>query len=141
MDMIKKRIALLVVLLACLCVLAFVPFDLRIAPAHTFKIIDSENTPIGNAVIRQTWYQYSLGVSGEEEFTSNLSGIVNIPLRSVETSWFKLLKGAYKQFSELGIHAGYFSDESISVVSNNYKKLWIYKNDIPINGEVQLNKL
>lgn len=38
------------------------PFNLVIAKAHKFQVVDINGKPVTTASIEQTWYQYALGI-------------------------------------------------------------------------------
>jgi hypothetical protein len=96
-----------------------VPFNLTMAPLRHLTIVDNYDKPITSAIIRQVWYQYALGIRGEERFIANSEGKALLPNRTVRTSLYSLLRGAFHKFSEVGIHASYTSSEYVSIRTDN----------------------
>lgn len=92
-----------------------IPFNLTVAPSRHLKVIDINGKPISGAIVDQTWDQYSLGLGGSQRFLTNSEGAVELPRRGISTTILSLLRGAVHEFQSVGIHASYFSDESISV--------------------------
>jgi hypothetical protein len=103
-----KRIYWLATFLCMLILLSLHPFELEMAPQRQFQIVDDHDRPLGSAVGRQSWDQYSLGEHGEIEITADSSGKVLLPARVIRTSVLSLLKRAVREFREVGIHAGEF---------------------------------
>ena len=103
-----------------------IPFELVIAPERKFRVIDSNSNPISDAVVRQIWHQYSLGIRGQIDLRSNLKGEVFLQRRAVRTSLITLIWGGIKEYKELGIHASVGSWESIGIFVNGIKDKWIH---------------
>lgn len=117
----KIKLCLYVTALMLLVVLAFSPFDLQMAPLRHFQIMDVQGHPLGGAIVRQVWYQYSLGEQGEVELKTDTEGDVSLPARAIRTSIFSLLKGAMREIREVGIHgASFLSDETITIIADGF---------------------
>jgi len=116
---------LVVVLLVILLVLC-IPFDLVMAPKREFRIIDSNGNSITDAVVRQIWHQYSLGIREQIDLRPNLKGEVLLQRRVVKTNLITLIYGGIKQYKELGIHASVGSWESIGIFVNGLQDKWIH---------------
>jgi hypothetical protein len=111
-----KKIYWFAAVLGVSILLSLLPFELEMAPQRQFQIVDDHDRPLGPAVIRQIWYQYSLGERGEIETMADVSGKVLLPARVVRTSVLSLLIGAVREFREVGIHgASFISDDNIIV--------------------------
>ena len=111
-----KRIYWLAAFLCMLIVFSLLPFDLEMAPPRHFQIVDKHDRPLGSAVVRQFWDQYSLGEHGEIEIKADSSGKVLLPARVVRTSAFSLFKGVVREFREVGIHGtSFISDDNVIV--------------------------
>ena len=117
------------VIIIIISTLLFIPFNLSISPKRSLTIKDINGNLIEGAVVRQVWYQYSLNIKGEEDFITNSNGIVNIPNRNVRTTIFNLVLGAFNNFRQYFINAGYTSHESIGVFANGYTEKWIHNPD------------
>jgi len=115
----------LIVAAACI-VLMLIPFKLTLAPERNIKVLNTNEKPIKEATVRQVWYQYSLGVKGEEDFQTNSDGVVNLPKREVRTNIVKLCFGALNNFRKYFINAGYGSKESIGVFAKGYPDEWLH---------------
>ena len=114
-------------IIAAVCiVLMSIPFKLTLAPERNIKVLDANEKEIKEATVRQIWYQYSLGVKGEEDFITNSDGVVNLPKREVRTNLFKLCIGALNNFRKYYINAGYGSMESIGVFATGYSDEWLH---------------
>jgi len=103
-----------------------VPFELVIAPERELQIMDEAGKPVPKAVVRQIWYQYSLGIRGQEDFTSTPTGSVFLPKRSAHTRLLSLGIGALRQFQRHFIHAGYGSHETMVVSAKDHANYFIY---------------
>jgi hypothetical protein len=115
-----------VIIAAGCLVLMFIPFKLTLAPARSIKVVDSNGTPIDGAIVRQVWYQYSLGVKGEEDFRTNGDGVANLPKRDVRANIVKLCLGALDNFRKYFVNAGYGSKESIGIFAEEFSDKWFH---------------
>ena len=115
----------LIVAAVCI-VLVLIPFKLTLAPERKITVLDTNEKPIREAIVRQVWYQYSLGVKGEEDFQTNSEGLVNLPKREVSTNIVKLFFGALNNFRKYFINAGYGSKESIGIFAKGYPDKWFH---------------
>lgn len=98
-----------------LLLLINIPFDLTIAPSRHLTVVDMNGNPIADAMVDQIWDQYALGEGGTQRFITDSEGKVTLPKREVRTNIKSLLKGAAREFEAVGIHASYFSHESVAV--------------------------
>jgi len=114
-------LVLLVLLLAL-----YIPFDLVMAPKREFRIIESNGNPITEAVVRQIWHQYSLGIRGQIDLRPNSKGEVLLQERAVQTNLITLICAGIKQYKEVGIHASVGSWESIGIFVNGLQDKWIH---------------
>jgi hypothetical protein len=121
----NTRFLALPIAAACM-VLILMPFKLTLHPARMIKVVDSKGTAIDGAIVRQVWYQYSLGVKGEEDFRTDPGGFVNLPKRAVGTNIAKLCLGALKNFRKYFVNAGYGSRESIGIFAEGYSDKWFH---------------
>lgn len=117
-----------------------VPFDLVIAPARKFQVVDENKKLIKKFSVRQHWYQSSLDFSGDTDVIIIKDGKVEFPKRSVKTNLVSLIVGAINQFSSVGIHASYTSNESIGIFDSGYTDKWLYNGKGLEAGFVVLNK-
>lgn len=114
-------------IVAATCIfITLIPFKITVAPERNIRIQNTNEKPIKEATVRQVWYQYSLGVKGEQDFRVNSDGIVNLPKREVRTNIFELFFGALNNFRKYFINAGYGSKESIGVFAKGYSDQWIH---------------
>jgi hypothetical protein len=117
----SKKIYWFAAVLGVLIVSSLLPFELEIAPQRHFQIVDDHGQPLGSAVIRQIWDQYSLGQRGEIETKADNSGKVLLPARVIRTSVFSLLRGAVREIREVGIHgASFVSDDSVVILAEGF---------------------
>ena len=116
----------LIIILIVMPIIAFLPFSLTMAPSRELHIVDESDAPAQNATARQIWYQYSLGISGKEDFQSDSTGLIKLPKREVNTNILSLIAGAINKFKTLGIHASYTSDESIGIFTPGHQDKWFY---------------
>jgi hypothetical protein len=105
----------------------FCPFNLEIAPKRLLRVIGSNGITLQDAIVRQTYFQYSLGQRDEFDLTVDKKGEVVIPQRKVRTNIFSLLLGALTQIKNAGIHANFGSDEIIMVFAANYSTKSFYE--------------
>ncbi len=96
----------------------FAPFNFVIAPERRLQFLDKQGRPIVDALIRQNWDQYSLDEHRGVLLKTDSEGRVILPKREIKTSIIDLIRGAIKQNQQLGIHAGYFSSEYVSIRVN-----------------------
>ena len=135
----NKTIYFVIIIVAI--VLSFtIPFNMEISPERQLKIVDSDRKPLPNAVVRQTWYQYSLEKRGEVDILTNEMGEIFFPKRVIRTRIFSLIFGAIKQVRDLGIHASVGSDESIGVFAKGYENKWFHGGSAPKKGQIILVK-
>jgi hypothetical protein len=104
----------------------FIPFEITMSPSRDLKIVDENNAPIQNATVRQIWDQYSLGISDEEDFRTDLKGSVKLPKRSVSSTIFRFIIGAITNFKETGIHASYGTRDDVTILADGFKTRWFY---------------
>jgi hypothetical protein len=95
-------------------------FDLELAPERQFRVIDTDGRPFAGATVRHIWEQYSLGKSWEIETRSDDEGIVSLQRRTVRTSILSLIAGAITQIRKYGIHASFWSDDTILIFVSGY---------------------
>ncbi len=122
----QQRTIRIIYLLFGIAILSFIPFNLVIAPERNLTFLSSNELPVENAIIEQTWYQYALGIRGNIDLKVNYEGHVLLPMRVVRTNIISLLRGSIIQFKSLGIHAGFGSSEIITLFLNDQPVKWFY---------------
>lgn len=113
-------------IIGALIILAFLPFNLVIAPERKLQILDNNGNPLSDVIVRQIWDQYSLGEHGRIDLKTDSEGKVVTPKRVVRTSIIALFRGGIKELKSLGIHASYDSSESIGIFVDGYPDKWFY---------------
>jgi hypothetical protein len=84
--------------------------------------VNSYGHPLPGALVRQIWDQYSLGKSWEVAVRTNNKGEASLQRRRVRTSILSLIWGAIAQIRKYGIHASFWSDETILVLADGYSQ-------------------
>jgi hypothetical protein len=120
-------------------ILIVFPFNLEISPERKLQIFDSYGKPISNALIRQTWYQYSLGERGVIKIKTNSNGQALILKKEIRTRIISLFGGAVKEFMSTGIHASYGSHESITIFVNGHPNKTFYDGKGLESGKVNID--
>jgi hypothetical protein len=121
----KTRRNIIIVLLILL-IATFIPFDMTMSPSRDLNIVDESGSPVQNAIVRQIWNQYSLGISGEEDFKTDSKGMVMLPKRSVSSTIFRIIIGAIKNVKKTGIHASFSTSEDVAILADGFKIRWFY---------------
>jgi hypothetical protein len=136
----KRMWHYLVLFFLVILLVLFIPFDLVIAPKREFRVTDSKGNPITDAIVRQIWHQYSLGVRGQIDLRSNLKGEVSLERRVVRTNLIALIGGGIKEYKEVGIHASVGSWESVGIFVNGVQDKWIHDGKGLETGTVVMRK-
>jgi hypothetical protein len=80
------------VFIAVLAIFIFVPISTTAVPEWRVRVVDTNGDPRPGVLIRQSWKHYSYGdeeaYRGEEELTSDGSGVVVFRERTVRASLF-----------------------------------------------------
>ena len=134
----KKNYIYIVILIAI--VVSFIPFNLELSPERHLKIIDLNKAPMIDAIVRQTWYQYSLEIRGEVDVPVSKMGEVTLYRRLVRTNALSIIMGAIKQFRDLGLHASIWTDESVGVFAQGYEDKWFHGGTAPKTGSILLRE-
>lgn len=112
--------------LLVLLIILYCPFDFTISPERKFKVVDGTGMTISAAVVKQTWYQYSLKFREEEKINISSDGVVVIPQRKVNTRWIDLLSGAAGKIVEYTIHASIGSSDTLIINALGYESKWFF---------------
>jgi hypothetical protein len=120
----KKKYLILPLLFVI--IFMFWPYEHTIAPERKFRVVDENTMPIKSALVRQSWYQYSLGITGEERKTTGVDGAVVFQKRTVRTRRVDLFCGAIKKILEYTIHASIGPSDTIVVSASGYEKIGVF---------------
>jgi hypothetical protein len=120
----KKKYIIAEILL--LLVFSYMPFNLTIAPKREFTVLDSSDRPVGNALAKQAWYQYSLRYTEEAELRSDINGKISFPRRVVKTSLVSLISKGIGKIIEYKLDASIGSTDTIGVFVEGHDWKWFY---------------
>ena len=134
-----KKIIFVIIFMLGFAVFLVMPRAIILSPERELQITNSDGKPIQKAIIRQVWYQYSLGISEEEDFLSDPYGKVSLPERKIKTRNFDLLKGCISNFITYFINSSCSTRESIGIFSDGYEDIWFHDGDGLNNGIVDLH--
>ncbi len=112
---------LLFLVIACLVILLFCPFEKMVVPEWKLRIVDQTGQPLRGNLVRQSWRHWTLENQGhEEELRSDGDGYVDFPRRMIRTN---LLIWAGKFLIRLpNVHSSYGPSASIYYLGD-YKQL------------------
>lgn len=133
----KKRIVFSICVF--LCISLFIPFNLIVSDEKIFQVVDEKGNPISNCTVEHEWTQYALMLDGTYTTFSNENGFVYLPKKTVRTTIFKLVKGAYNKIKMYGIHASFTSDDIVTLSAPNFETKNIFT-DFQVGGKVILKK-
>ena len=75
----------------------FIPlFPVDVIPPWTLQLVDENGQPVPNALVDQSWEDYSLELWSErhtDQATSDADGIVTFPIRRIRISAFQFVAG------------------------------------------------
>jgi hypothetical protein len=116
-----------ILLLLMVAILTFLlwPVERVIAPEWRIELRDPDNKSLSDVRLRQTWQDYTVQKSSsEEDRSSDGSGVVVFPLRTISSSRLGIFWGAVRQGPN--VHASYGPHSYIFVVDPRYKDNFVY---------------
>src|SRR5437764_2098001 len=101
----KRKWAIAVVVIAI--VLLF-PFTTTVVPETRVLVATNDMHPVKDALVRQSWQNYSLECEGhEEDLPTDIHGRVTFPTRSIRAPLIWRILGPLASIARQGIHAGF----------------------------------
>lgn len=83
----RKKLAAGALLIACLGILVFYPFETTVVPEWNMRIIDASGNPVPKAVVSERWRHHSIETHGHNESgTTDSEGYVSFPRRAIRAS-------------------------------------------------------
>ena len=105
MSSTRKLVALVVVILA---VLLLYPFKKTLVPEQRVLVVTKEMHPIRNAMVRQSWQDYSLERYGhEEDRPTDENGRITFPTRTIRARLLWRVIGPLASIAGQGVHASF----------------------------------
>ena len=105
--MVSKR-KWVIVILASLVILVLYPFKMIVVPEKRVLVIISDMHPVRDALVRQSWQNYSLEREGhEEDLPTDAHGRVKFPTRTIRTPLVWRLLGPLASIAGQGVHASF----------------------------------
>src|SRR6478672_4758177 len=96
----------LVLLLLFLTGLILFPFKKTVVPSTRVLVVTRDMHPVKDALVRQTWQDYSLEKTGhEEDLRTDFQGRVTFPARTVRANLVWRVLGPLASIGGQGVHA------------------------------------
>jgi hypothetical protein len=97
-----------IVILASLAILVLYPFKITVVPEKRVLVMTNDMHPVRDAVVRQSWQNYSLERKGhEEDLPTDAHGRVTFPARTIRTPLVWRLLGPLASIAGQGVHASF----------------------------------
>jgi hypothetical protein len=104
--MVSKR-KWVIVILASLVILVLYPFKMTVVPEKRVLVINDMH-PVRDALVRQSWQNYSLEREGhEEDLPTDAHGRVTFPTRTIRAPLVWRLLGPLASIAGQGVHASF----------------------------------
>ena len=101
----RKAVIAIVVLLAALFLY---PFKKILVPEQRVLVVTKDMHPIRNAMVRQSWQDYSLERYGhEEDLFTDSNGRVTLPIRTIRAPLLWRVFGPLRSIAGQGVHASF----------------------------------
>jgi len=98
----------LVLLLLFLTGLILFPFKKTVVPSTRVLVVTRDMHPVKDALVRQTWQDYSLEKTGhEEDLRTDFQGRVTFPARTVRANLVWRVLGPLASIGGQGVHASF----------------------------------
>lgn len=104
-----------------LLIIMFAPFNLTIAERRAFRVVDQKGIPVREAMVAQTWNQFSLHYMNKEICKVDANGYMLLPTRTLTARLFDLVSGAIGNILEYTINAGIGSYDYVVVYADGYE--------------------
>ena len=125
MSSTRKLVAVIVVILA---VLLLYPFKKTLVPEQRVLVVTKDMHPIRNAMVRQSWQDYSLEAVGhKEDVRTDVNGRVTLPARTIRAPLLVRIFGPLTSIVGQGVHASFGVHTDMSVLANQ---------DVTVSSEV-----
>jgi len=97
-----------IVIIVMLTVLLLCPFKKTLVPEQRVLVVTKDMHPIRNAMVRQSWQDYSLERYGhEEDLPTDTHGRATFPTRSIRAPLVWRLLGPLASIAGQGVHASF----------------------------------
>ena len=98
----------LILLLLFFAVVVLFPFKKTIVPSKRVLVVTHDMHPVKDALVRQTWQDYSLELYGhEEDLRTDVQGRVEFPPRTMRVNLVWLVLGPLANIAGQGVHASF----------------------------------
>lgn len=98
----------IIVILASLALLLLFPFKVMVVPEQRVLVVTNNMHPVRDALVRQSWRNYSLeGEGHEEDLPTDAHGRVTFPTRTIRAPLVWRLFGPLASIAGQGVHAGF----------------------------------
>ena len=105
--MVSKR-KWVIVILASLVILVLYPFKMTVVPEKRVLVIINDMHPVRDALVRQSWQNYSLEREGHlEDLPTDAHGRVTFPTRTIRAPLVWRLLGPLASIAGQGVHASF----------------------------------
>jgi hypothetical protein len=105
--MVSKR-KWVIVILASLAILVLYPFKITVVPEKRVLVMTKNMHPVRDALVRQSWQNYSLEREGhEEDLPTDAHGRVTFPTRTIRAPLVWRLLGPLASIAGQGVHASF----------------------------------
>jgi hypothetical protein len=105
MSSVRKRVIVILVLLA---VLLLYPFKKTLVPEKRVLVVTNDMHPVSNALVRQSWKDYSLEAEGhEEDLRSDVNGRITFPTRTIRAPLLVRIFGPLVSIVGQGVHSSF----------------------------------
>src|SRR5882724_6377035 len=99
----RKKLAATALLIACLGVLLFYPFETTVVPEWNMRITDESGKPVLKVVVSELWRHHSVEFHGHsEDRMTDSEGFVSFPRRTVRASL--IFRAAGRAVVALNVH-------------------------------------
>jgi hypothetical protein len=105
MSSVRKPVIVILVLLAALLLY---PFQKTLVPEKRVLVVTKDMHPVTNALVRQSWTDYSLGAVGhEEDLRTDANGRITFPARTIRAPLLVRIFGPLASIVGQGVHASF----------------------------------
>jgi len=102
----RHSLLLVVIMLVAIVALLLIPFDQTIAPDWRVQVVNEKGEPLAGVTVRESWQQYSLEPSNDEEDqNTGADGSVHFARRTLRSSLLSRFNGCVGEIARMGAHA------------------------------------
>jgi len=110
----------LIAIVVLLAALLFYPFKKTLVPEQRVLVVTKDMHPIRNAMVRQSWQDYSLERYGhEEDLFTDSNGRVTLPVRTIRAPLLSRVFGPLASIAGQGVHASFGVHTHVIVSPND----------------------